>query len=250
MILERSLTDGAGKEVSKDMRTYRRWGIGVLLLLISGSTALAQQVSIQERVVALKASLAASEAILKRYEWVETTVVSVKGEEKSRKQERCYYGVDGGLQKVVLYQTAPPPKKRGFLGRIAAKKQEKLAAHIKEAVALVRMYIPPDQGRIQKAKDNGKLSITPVSEQRVKLTFSDHIKSGDILALEVELAGNRPVHAKVTTYVDSQKKPVTLDVSFDQLDNGVTYASKIVLDDKSERITINVQNSGYRTVGK
>jgi hypothetical protein len=48
---------------------------------------------------ALKATLAASQATLRQYEWIETTVVSLKGEEKSRKQQRCYYGADGTLQK-------------------------------------------------------------------------------------------------------------------------------------------------------
>src|SRR5512140_313857 len=87
------------------------------LLLLSGSVALAQQPTTQERVVALKASLAASEAILKQYEWVETTTVSVKGEQKSQQMKRCYYGADGKVQKVPL--TTPPPaeKKRGLRGK-------------------------------------------------------------------------------------------------------------------------------------
>ena len=65
----------------------------------------------------LKASLAANQAALKKYEWIETTVVSLKGEEKSRKQNRCYYGADGGVTKVPV--TAPPPeqKKRGLRGK-------------------------------------------------------------------------------------------------------------------------------------
>ena len=218
-------------------------------LLVSSSVALAQQQTPQERVLALKASLAASQAILKQYEWIETTVVSLKDEEKSRKQERCYYGADGGLQKVLLNQTAPAPKKRGLRGKIAASKQEELTDYMKEAIALVKMYIPPDQGRIQAAKDAGKLSVTPLGGQRAKLTFSDYIKPGDSLALEVNLASNRPVQAKVTTYVDSQKEPVILDASFGQLDNSATYASKIVLEAKAKKLKINVQNSGYRRTG-
>ena len=38
----------------------------------------------QERVAAIKQALQDSMAALRQYEWVETTVVSVKGEEKSR----------------------------------------------------------------------------------------------------------------------------------------------------------------------
>lgn len=195
----------------------------------------------------LKASLAASHAILRQYEWVETTVASVKGEEKSRKQERCYYGVDGGLQKVLLSQTTAPQKKRRLFGKvIAAKKQEELMNYMQEAIALVKMYVPPDQGRIQAAKDAGRLVIAPQGWQQAKLIFSDYIKVGDNLALDVDLASNRPAHAKVTTYVDSPSEPVTLDVSFSQLDNGATYASSVLLEAKSKKVTVHLQNSGYR----
>ena len=38
----------------------------------------------------------------KAYEWMQTTVVSFRGEEKSRKQNRCYYGTDGEVQKVPI----------------------------------------------------------------------------------------------------------------------------------------------------
>ena len=87
----------------------------------------------------LKATMAASQVVLKQYEWVETTVVSLKGDEKSRKQERCYYGADGGVQKVLLTQSAPPPKKRGFFRRkIAESKQEELTDYMKSAVSQMR----------------------------------------------------------------------------------------------------------------
>jgi hypothetical protein len=220
--------------------------VGVLITSASGLPAQSPTTP-QERVVALKAILSASQALLKQFEWVETTVTSVGGEEKSRKQERCYYGADGGLQKVLLSQTTAPQKKRLLFGKaIAAKKQQELAEFMQEATALVKLYVPPDQGRIQAVKDAGRLSLTPLEGQKVRLTFSDYIKVGDSLALEVDLAGNRPVRAQVTTYVDSPKEPVTLDVSFGLVDNSATYASLIVLEAKSKEVKISLQNSGYR----
>ena len=56
----------------------------------------------QDHVAALRQSLAQSQPLLKRYEWIETVVVSVKGEEKSRTQNRCYYGADGKVQGVPV----------------------------------------------------------------------------------------------------------------------------------------------------
>ena len=60
-----------------------------LLLAAFALPAIAQQPTVAERAAMLKATMAASEAVLKQYEWIQTTVVSLKGDEKSRKQERC-----------------------------------------------------------------------------------------------------------------------------------------------------------------
>jgi hypothetical protein len=216
------------------------------LLLVSGSLALPQQPTVQERVVALKASLAASQAILKSYEWVETTVVSLKGEEKSRQLNRCYHGADGKVQKVPL--TTPPPaeKKRGLRGKIAEAKKEEMIGFMKDAVALVKQYSPPQPALIQKAKDAGKASVSPLPGQRARLTFTDYLKPGDSFALELDLAGNRPVAAKIATYLDSKDESVSLDVRFGTLDNNATYTSNVALDAPGKNLKVSVENSGYR----
>ncbi len=217
------------------------------LLLASGSLALAQQPTAQERVVALKASLTASQAVLKQYEWVETTVVSLKGEEKSRQMNRCYYGADGKVQKIPL--TTPPPeeKKRGLRGRIVEKKKEELTDYMKSAVSLVKTYVPPSPAKIQAAKDAGKVSIDVLEPgKRARLHFRDYEKPGDNLGVEVDLANNRPLGVKVGTYLDDTKDAVTLDVRMGQLNDGTTYASNVTLDAKAKNIQVTVQNSGYR----
>ena len=228
------------------MKTYLKLTLQTAVLLVSGSLVLAQQPTPQEHVLALKATLAASKAILKQYEWVETTVISLKGEEKSRQLNKCYYCADGKIQKIPL--TTPPPEKkmRGLRGRIAEAKKEELTEFMQSAVALVKEYVPPEPVLIQKAKDAGTVSATPLPSQRARLTFADYVKPGDSLALTLDLARNRPLEAKVSTYLDSQEKPVTLDVQFSTLDNNSTYAARIVLDAPGEKLKVTVENSGYR----
>lgn len=196
--------------------------------------------------MALKASLAASKAILKQYEWVETTVVRVKGEEKSRQMSKCYHGADGEVQKIPL--TTPPPaeKKRGLRGRIAEAKKEELTDYMKEAVALVKQYVPPEAVLIERAKAAGKASVTPLPGQRARLTFLDYLKPGDSFALELDLANNRPVEAKVSTYLDSKEDAVALDVKFNTLDNNATYPSQTTLNAPTKNLSVSVENSGYR----
>ena len=139
----------------------------------------------KDHVAAVKESLQKSMATLRQYQWVETTVVSMKGEEKSRTQNSCYYGADGKLQKTPI--AAPPEGKspRGIRGKIAENKKEEMSESMKEAVALVKQYVPPDAAKIQAAKDAGKLSITPPDAKgQVRLLIKDYLKAGDSLTLE------------------------------------------------------------------
>lgn len=207
----------------------------------------AQQPTAAERAAMLKATLAASEAVLKEYEWIETTVVSLKGEEKSRKQQRCYHGADGGVQKVEVNSTPEPARKRGLRGRIAESKKEELTDYMKSAVALVKAYVPPSPARIQVAKDAGKVSIDLLEPgKRARLNFRDYEKPGDTLSVEVDLANNRPLGLKVATYLEDAKDAVTLDVSMGQLNDGTTYPSDVALDAQAKKLTVTVKNSGYR----
>lgn len=231
------------------LKRFAQGSLFVLAGTIAVQQASAQQPTPQERAAALKASLAASQAILKSYEWIETTVVSVKGEEKSRQMNRCYHGADGKVQKVPV--TTPPPeeKRRGLRGRIAANKKEEMTEYMQSAVALVKQYVPLDQARIQAAKDAGKLSLTPLPGQRVRLTFTDYVKPGDSLAMELDLASNRPLEAKVSSYLDSKDDTITLDIRFSTLDNSATYTTTTLLNAPAKNLTVNVENSGYRRTG-
>jgi hypothetical protein len=85
--------------------------LGILIavlcsFLVSAGAVLAQSQAggAQDQVAALKQTMQQGMALARKYEWVETTSLSLKGEEKSRKQNRCYYGADGKVQKVPLDQ--------------------------------------------------------------------------------------------------------------------------------------------------
>ena len=232
----------------KETRTQNRFAAALLLTALA-LPGFAQQPTAAERAALLKATMAASQEVLKQYEWIETTVVSLKGEEKSRKQARCYYGADGGVQKVEVTSTPPPEKKRGLRGKIAASKQEELTDYMKSAIALVKTYVPPSPAKIQAAKDAGKVSIDVLEPgKRARLNFRDYEKPGDNLGVEVDLTSNRPLGLKVATYLEDAKDAVTLDVRMGQLNDGTTYPSDVALDAKAKKLTVTVKNSGYRKV--
>jgi hypothetical protein len=227
--------------------------IGICALIVALAVnsrivfAQAPQPSVQERVGALKAELAASQATLRQYEWIETTVVSLNGEEKSRKQQRCYYGADGTLQKVVVDASPPPDKKRGLRGKIIANKTAELTDYMQNAVSLVKSYVPPNPNKIQAVKDAGKVTIEVLEPgKRARVNFRDYQKPGDNLGVEIDLGNNRIARVTVSSYLDSAADAVTLNAAMSQLNDGTAYPSDITLNAPAKNLTVTAQNTGYR----
>jgi hypothetical protein len=219
----------------------------VLVVNCGIADAQAPQPSLQERVAGLKATFAASQAALRQYEWVETTVVSVNGEQKSSKQQRCYYGADGALQKVLIDASAPPASKPGLRGRIIANKKAELTEYMQNAVSLVKSYVPPDPAKLQAAKDAGKVSIQVLEPgKRAQLNFHDYQKPGDNLAISIDIANNIISGIGVSSYLDSATDVVTMSATMGQLNDGTIYTSNITLDATAKNLNVTVQNSGYR----
>jgi hypothetical protein len=81
--------------------------VGIVTSLSDGRAAGQAPATPDEMVAALKQNLAESQQRLRQYEWVETTSLSLKGEEKSRKQQRVYYGADGKLTKLPIGAAQP-----------------------------------------------------------------------------------------------------------------------------------------------
>ena len=224
-----------------------RWFVlPLLVVLIVPQGLFAQQ---PDKLAALTQSLAANAKLQKQYKWVETTVISMKGEEKSRIQKQCFYGPDGKVQKQQL--SAPPEpveEPGGMKGKIAAKKKAEITAAMKEAVALVQSYVPPDPQRIQAVKTAGGLSISPTGPNSTRLDLRSYVKKGDNLSLGVDTALNALLTVSVQSYLESEKDTVTLDVTFALLRDGLSYPGNVVLNVPGQNIQVVIQNSGYQRV--
>ena len=220
----------------------------LVVATVSRPVALAAQTdSAESPIAALKRSLAESQQLLRKYEWIETTALSLNGEEKSRKQNRCYYGADGVLQKVPVSEAAPEKGKRGVRGKVVASKKEELAEYMKSAVALVKTYVPPDPAKLQASKQAGKVSVDLLEPgKRVRVNFGDYAKPGDKLGVELDVAANRLLGLTVATYMADAKDAVQLDARFGSLDDGATYPRQITLDAPAKGVKVVVENSGYK----
>ena len=138
------------------MRTMRRLRtLSPLLPVLAAAVLLpvlelAQGSDLGERVLALKQSLETDQAALRKYEWIETTIVSYKSEEKSNAQKRCYYGADGVLQKVPV-ATSQADMPGGVRGRMAKRKKEDVTEYMQKAVELIHQVDPPTRPRSRKS---------------------------------------------------------------------------------------------------
>lgn len=226
----------------------------VLALMMASSIAVAQAPqgqppTPQQRVAMLKQWMQASQAQLRSYEWVETTVIAKGGEEKSRKMNTCYYGVDGKLQKVPAAEPEEDSGRERRLGkRIIAKKKEEIADYMKSAAELVHAYIPPDSNRIQQSVNSGKMSMSPQDgNRRVQLVFKDYLKAGDSLSVDIEVATNRLLGMNVASYLDDDTSDaIQMNVAMGVLPDGTIYTAKSTLNAPAKDMTVVVENSGYR----
>jgi hypothetical protein len=211
----------------------------------------------QERVAALKQSMQESQTELRQYEWIETTIISLKGEEKARTQKRCYYGADGKLQKVPIGSPVPaqqPPAGGERRGRVKAKvienKKDDMKEYMERAAALVQQYVPPQAADIQRAKDAGKMMANPAGPGLVRLEFPDYLKPGDRLSIDVDAAANKLRGLTVASYLDQADDAVALAVQLGTLADGTSYTAQTTLDSTAKKIRVVLQNAGHHPLAR
>jgi len=206
----------------------------------------------QEKAAAIKQAIAANQAKLKQYSWVETTKVLLKGEVKKEDQKHCFYGADGKVQKTPIPGAAPPPPEqhRGRIGeKVVEHKVDDMKEYMQKVVALVHEYVPPSAQKIQAAESAGNLSVVPTGTTTT-LTVKDYVQPGDSLSLTFDMAAKKFLSYNVKTWVEKPTDDdVTLAVTFATLADGTSYPQNIVLDAVAKHIQVNVTNSGYKKSG-
>ena len=245
--------------------TGRRGLLALAVLLLSlplpaqQPDAAAKQQMIQEKVAALKQSLAQNQAALKQYSWTESTEISLKEEVKKREQKECHYGPDGKVVKTPIAGGDQPQEqkeqsggRRGRRGgavkeKVVEKKVGELKDYMQDVVALVHQYVPPDPAKIQAAAKAGKAAPEKSAEGGLTaLTFSDYAKAGDKLSLGFDPAAKKIRSYNVASYLEKPEDAVTLAVSFDSLPDGTNYPKETVLNAKSKEVQVKISNSGHK----
>ena len=121
---------------------------------------------------------------------------------------------------------------------------------MQRAVALVHQYVPPKRDDIDKAKKAGAIATRPLPAGHLPLEFTNHVKPGDNMAIDLDTASNRLVGVTVASYLDKPDDAVTLGVEFTALPAGANYAAQTTLDAPAKKVRVVVQNSGHRPVSR
>lgn len=219
-------------------------------LFAMGNTASSQEPGanpeLQQKVAALKQSVAQNQQALRKYSWTEKTEMIFKGETKSTKLSQCQYGPDGTVQKTPLGAAQPPPQqKRGVKGKIIEKKKDEMKEYMERVASLIKRYVPPEGSQLQESYQSGKAALQPSPGGIVTLVFRDYAKTGDAVTLTFDTATKKIEAYDVNTYLDAPEDVVTLKVVFESLPDGVNYVAQTVLDATAKQVQIRTTNSGY-----
>jgi hypothetical protein len=218
--------------------------IGTVMLLTT-VPALPQNPELQEKLAAVKAVAAQNKQMLHQYQWIETTQLTLKGDQKPPTENSCQYGPDGQVQKTPI---GPPPQQPSggrLKERIIEKKKAEMKDYMQDVKAVLAMYVPPDPQRMQQAYQAGNVALSPVPGA-VNLVFTNYAQQGDKMTLTFDTNAKKITSLNINTYMGEEKDVVTLQVQMGSLPDGTNYAQQTVLNATAKQLVVTTTNSNYQ----
>lgn len=242
------------------MEGRSKLGFGILLVAaLLATPALAQMggqgpADLQQKLAALKQSAAQNKQRLHRYQWVETTQLTLKGEPKPAKSNLCSYAPNGQLQKVPIGEQQPQqqqPQQGGRRGgrlkeRVVEKKTEEMQDYMEQVKSIISLYVPPDSQRMQRAFQAHNVSLnSTMGTGAAQLVFKNYAQSGDQMTIVFDPAAKKIRTLNVNTYLSDPNDAITLAVKFASLPDGTSYPAQTVLNAPSKEIQVTTTNANY-----
>jgi hypothetical protein len=218
--------------------------IGVATLA-SIAPLMAQNTDLQAKLAAVQQSMAENKQKLHQYQWVETTQLTLKGEQKPPRENSCVYGPDGQVQKTPI---GPPPEQPSggrLKERIIEKKEAEMKQYMDEVKGVLNMYVPPDPQKMQQAYQAGKATLNPEGGV-VNLIFTDYAQPGDKMTLTFDTAARKITSLNISTYMGQEKDAVILQVQMSSLPDGTNYVAQSVLNATAKKLIVTTTNSNYQ----
>jgi hypothetical protein len=223
---------------------WQRLMIMFAVALMVVTPALPQYPALQEKLAAVKQSLAENQQKLRQYQWIETMQLTLKGDPKPAKKSSCMYGPDGQVQKTPI-GVSPQPSGGRLKQRIVEKKTAEIQEYVEDVKGVLSMYVPPDSQKMQAAFQAGKAALNPVPGA-INLIFTDYAQPGDRMTLRFDTTAHKITSLSVNTYMGQAKDAVTLQVQMASLPDGTNYVQRSVLNAAAKQLVVTTTNSSYQ----
>ena len=230
------------------MATHKRCIMLGVVALAATLPLIAQSAEMQQKLAAVKRSVVENKQRLQRYQWVETTQLTLKGDQKPPSQNLCHYGPDGQVQKTPIGPPPPPPSGGRLKQRIVAKKKAEMTDYMDDVKALLAFYVPPDPQKMQQAFQAGKLSFNP-APGILNLIFRDYAQPGDQMTLTFDQAKLTVLGLNINTYMGESKDAVTLQVQMNSLPDGTRYVFQTVLTATAKQLVVTTTSGSFQKLG-
>jgi hypothetical protein len=216
-----------------------------LAALLSIPPSMAQNTDLQAKLAAVQQSMAENKQKLMQYQWIETTQLTLNGDQKPAQANSCVYGPDGQVQKTPI---GPPPQQPSggrLKERIIEKKKAEMQQYMGDVKGVLSMYVPPDPQKMQQAYQAGKATLNPQGGV-VNLIFTDYAQPGDKMTLTFDTATKKITSLNVSTYMGQEKDAVVLQVQMSSLPDGTNYVAQSVLNATAKKLIVTTTNSNYQ----
>ena len=221
------------------------------LFLLCWSVSVGQSDETKQLVDMVKKNLGASMQNLKNYEWLETTTVFYKGEQKSSKQNQCYYSVDNKLTKVPAGDASDDKQARGLRGRIAENKKEEMSDYAEKCIEKIQKYLPPASDKLQAVYASGKASVQALQPGKLyTLNFTNYLEAADQVGITIDKTKALLTKIAVLTSVNDPSDKITFSISYSQLPDGTEYPAETILDMPSKQLKIVISQGGFKKAAR
>jgi hypothetical protein len=200
----------------------------------SSPRAAAQSPAVDQRLAAVKDSLATNKKALSHYSWREQETIAVRGDVKDTRVYQVHLGPDGQPQKVEIEN-------------VEKKKKEEYQDYGGRVAALAHQYAQLDPERLQQAFQQGNVTFGPEGYE-VKMVITSYVKPNDQVTLMFDPQAKAIESLYIKSYLDDPKDEVTISAQYSQLPDGTNHVATMQVYGKSKDLLVTTQNSEYQTM--
>jgi hypothetical protein len=221
--------------------------IALNLLSHSYGQAPAPPQGLQEKVQAMQQAASQNEQRLHRYQWIETTTITLNGRAKPARQAICKYGPSGNIIKTPIGTPEKPPQVAG--GPLRAQIEERRIMQAEQELAAVKeltaMYLPLNPMVLRQALHSRRVDLEHPPSGDNALVINDYAKPGDRLSLELNTQTLQLRGIAVRSYFTSNGDTYQATVQFAILGDGTVYPSSTTIEAPLKRLSITTVNSSF-----